>query len=464
MIAARSGSAAHAAPTVLVVVSTTCLLGIWSRASMPLASFWAANAVLLGLLVRWPSLRSPAAWAAAVGGYLFADLVTGNDLDVTLALTAANLTGPLVGVLIFDRLDDDDRRLQAPDSIVRLFLVALAASAAAAVPGALCGILFFELGVGEAYTIWLISEMAMYISLLPVLLSAPTARTARVWRAGLRATAWSLPSMVRLLGPAIAVSAAFAAAVAVGGPGSLMFCLPPLLWVALRASVFETACLAQTVVAANLLALAFMHDETIALEALSPTARASTQAGLATLALGPLIVAVSTGQRMRRLQEMEQIVERDELTNVLTRRAFLQQARAAVDRHRPTAVMMIDLDHFKRVNDDNGHATGDEVLRIIGRVLTSHVRASDLVGRMGGEEFALVLPGIESSVAATIAESLRVRCAEAVRSALGLDITLSIGLHDITGEDQVSLGSALAIADGALYEAKRSGRNQIVVR
>lgn len=450
---------------VFLAVFVSCLFGIWSRASLPLASFWTANAVLLGLFVRWPSLRHWLSWTAAVVAYLLADLLTGSELEVTVAFTVANLMGPIVGLAIYQRLPENDRRLKTPDSIMKLVLVALTAGVASAVPGSLGTVAYFDLSIGNAFMVWVISEMASHLLVLPVMLSMPSADELVKTAALRRSTDRTLGSLIDRFGPALAVAATFMVSLAVGGPGSLMFCIPALLWSAIRSGVFETACLSQVTVAGYLVALAFGYSD-IDLEWLSPTARASVQGGLATLSLGPLIAAVATGDQQRKLRAVERIADRDGLTGVLTRRAFLEAAEDVIQSPMDTAVMMLDVDHFKAVNDTYGHAAGDSVLRLIADALTQSGRDSDLIGRMGGEEFALVLPGIHSSMVYSMAETLRLNCAEAVRSRLGLEVTVSIGLcivNPTAAKTRPTLAEALAEADAALYRAKRNGRNQTVV-
>jgi diguanylate cyclase (GGDEF)-like protein len=456
-----TGPAGRAA-IVFLGVTAASLIGIWSRASLPLASFWPANAVLLGMLVRWPGLRHWSSWIAAAVAFYAADLVTGNDLEVTTALTVPNLLGPIVGVAIYRRLGDEDRRLRTPDSILKLVGVSVIAGLGAAVPGAFAGVHYFDMALGDAFIVWLISESAMHLLVLPVLLSLPSVdRFSR--RDARRDEDRTLSSALTRVGPASAVAASFGLSLAIGGPGAMMFCVPALLWSASRSGVFETACLAQLSVGGYLLALAHGHLD-IDLEWFSAPARVSVQGGLSTLALGPLIVAVIAGERERRLRAVERLAERDGLTGVLARRAFMAAAEEALAQRKATAVMMLDVDHFKAINDGYGHPTGDAVLRSIAAALSMGLRDADLIGRLGGEEFALVLPGIQQPTAVGLAETLRRDCAAVVAAEVGLEVTVSIGLRHVPAlEAAADLHIVLAEADSALYQAKRGGRNRTVV-
>jgi len=156
----------------------------------------------------------------------------------------------------------------------------------------------------------------------------------------------------------------------------------------------------------------------------------------------------------------------DQLTGIANRAHFLDLAedrrRLSLRSGQPVAVVMMDVDLFKRINDQFGHATGDEVLRRVGRVLREHLRDVDVCGRLGGEEFAMVLPGTSLAAALPVAERLRAALAEAaVDTGAGpARITVSMGIADLGGGR--SLEQAMSEADGRLYRAKAEGRNRVV--
>ena len=159
----------------------------------------------------------------------------------------------------------------------------------------------------------------------------------------------------------------------------------------------------------------------------------------------------------------------DELTAALNRRGFverLQHELALVARDgRELSVLMIDVDHFKAVNDSHGHSAGDEVLReLVGRIRTE-LRAYDDVGRLGGEEFAVLLPACLGADALRVAERLRARIASAAMStqAAEVSITVSIGVISVDTLAEYTPEDVLAHADRALYAAKTGGRNRVEV-
>jgi two-component system, cell cycle response regulator len=159
---------------------------------------------------------------------------------------------------------------------------------------------------------------------------------------------------------------------------------------------------------------------------------------------------------------------RDWLTGVFNRRELETQASAAVAlalRHgRPLACVMIDLDHFKRINDLYGHAAGDAVIREAARRMAASCRASDVIGRYGGEEFLVLLPEADADSATAMAERLRLALS-GVPLDLGeakIAVTASVGVA-VWGEPMMTAGALIAAADEALYRAKALGRNRTEV-
>ena len=157
----------------------------------------------------------------------------------------------------------------------------------------------------------------------------------------------------------------------------------------------------------------------------------------------------------------------DPLTGLANRRALEQWLTAnwpATERGRPITLLLLDLDHFKRVNDDFGHDTGDAVLRETAGLLRSHCRSADLAVRYGGEEFLLAMAGADRDAAETVAERLRAALAahDWPRVAAGLAVTASVGLADAA--EVLDAAALLTLADRRLYAAKYGGRNRVVVR
>ena len=176
----------------------------------------------------------------------------------------------------------------------------------------------------------------------------------------------------------------------------------------------------------------------------------------------------SKAQIERQNEELRRLATRDPLTGCLNRRAFSEKLdplfAAAQGASTALTLFITDIDHFKSFNDRYGHAVGDQVLQVFARSLSSGLRECDLLCRYGGEEFLIVLPGLDAAQAAEVAERLRVevgeRAGKGVRSTPGLAITASFGVASLTA-DITDPAQIIERADQAMYVAKRSGRNRV---
>ncbi|MDA7415926.1 GGDEF domain-containing protein [Xenophilus arseniciresistens] len=177
----------------------------------------------------------------------------------------------------------------------------------------------------------------------------------------------------------------------------------------------------------------------------------------AVLLLGVGVLFMAT-ERVR--VEFEHMATHDGLTHALTRRSWMSRAEAALaDPGRPlVAVLMLDLDHFKRINDAQGHQAGDRVLATLARVMADALPPGAALGRYGGEEFVILLEGHAAAQALEVAERLR----QAVQArALGCTVSIGLALAGPTQSPQTPLDALIQRADRALYRAKGQGRNQV---
>ena len=184
-------------------------------------------------------------------------------------------------------------------------------------------------------------------------------------------------------------------------------------------------------------------------------------------------VGLSIGNLKLR-ESLRQASIRDVLTGLYNRRFFDESSQREVMRalrqqakgdYAGLALMMIDIDHFKRFNDEHGHEVGDQVLREVAQVLQSQTRGSDVTARFGGEEFTILLPGITDQLALERAELVRRAVEQLVLCPSGKDvgtITISVGLSQFP-KHGTTVDTLLLAADKALYEAKSGGRNRVVV-
>jgi len=168
----------------------------------------------------------------------------------------------------------------------------------------------------------------------------------------------------------------------------------------------------------------------------------------------------------RTAEALHRLSERDALTNTLNRRSLQEQAHVLLElmaqRSQPVTLIMVDADHFKRINDEFGHQTGDAVLCHLVARIGQHLRSDDLLGRFGGEEFTLILPGLDTERAAQVAERIRQGlCSnpwESESKPVWLSVSLGVACSEHHGYD---FNTLLGAADAALYRAKALGRNRV---
>jgi diguanylate cyclase (GGDEF)-like protein len=191
----------------------------------------------------------------------------------------------------------------------------------------------------------------------------------------------------------------------------------------------------------------------------------SFEALLFTIAIAFILLAMAK-ERTEHRHKTAALV--DPLTGISNRRAFLQDGEAHLRRHaagpHPTAVMLLDLDNFKSINDRFGHAVGDRVLEIFADVSSGCLRRIDLFGRLGGEEFAALLRDTTRERAMAVAEQIRVSFADAAREVDGRTIAATVSIGIVISHDAVlGLSALLAQADHALYRAKDGGRDRVEI-
>jgi len=441
------------------------LFGILTRPVGFLAAFWPANALLLAIMVRHRAFCTPAGWGAAFLGYVAADLMTGGNWFVTLWLTGANLVGAGTGVLLFYQLTEEDRRLHRPLSVLYLFVIATIAGVAAALTGGGVATFLFEKDWLTGFGFWFTTELVNDLLLVPVVLTIPSVI---LWKEKIQETAKAFRSDLTTGAPLLALLGAIVITLVIGGPGAIAFTVPALLWCALTYSMFNTALLtfltcSWTMIAVSAGLITILPVSTDLMSELM-----SIRLGVALLALGPLTAASINQTRNELVETLNHAVNHDFLTNALARRAFLQEGARLVTIPSPRitspAVLMMDLDRFKQVNDQYGHAAGDEVLITFARTVAGVLRQDDLLGRLGGEEFAVVLPKTGYENARTIAERIRSEVeATVVHLSDGqtLKMTVSIGLACGISEASTTLQSLMMAADESLYRAKAGGRNRV---
>jgi diguanylate cyclase (GGDEF)-like protein len=191
---------------------------------------------------------------------------------------------------------------------------------------------------------------------------------------------------------------------------------------------------------------------------------------IVTLTVAPLIAyeVISLLFKINALEvETRSLAAYDPLTNLFSRRIFYelaeQQLKVACREKSSVAVMMMDVDEFKKINDQHGHFVGDQTLKLLGKIISDTIRVSDIAGRVGGDEFILCLPNTSAEGAKMLGSRLIAATQESQFNIDGMTIKmgLSIGVHARVIENGYDLNDLFKLADLALYEAKRRGKNQV---
>jgi len=459
----RIGEGAIAFTTLGLIIFAASLLGIFTRPVGFLAALWPANAIFLGLIVRSRFLATIPGWLGAFCGYMAADIVTGGELGVTFWLTGANMVGVATGYFLFRLMPEDDRRLRRSLSVLYLFAVCLCASMIAAAAGGGIAQILFDRDLLVGFEFWFVTELVNNLMILPVLLTFPDPP----FKAPALPVSEGDNFLLGRVAPVVALIASAVAGIVLGGPGAIAFSVPALVWCALTYSMFSTAIFTMVYCSWLLIGIsAGVIEMWLPSDVLQSTT--SIRLGVALVALGPLTVASVNAARNEALRRLAHTANHDGLTGALTRATFMRRAgRILCDPRQsslPISVLMLDVDHFKQVNDRHGHAGGDRVLVEFARIVSENMRASDLFGRTGGEEFAVLLPGTTQRQAVHIAERIRetVEAAAIDTEYRLLRITVSIGIASAE-KSRVELDSLLLAADSALYRAKEKGRNRVHV-
>lgn len=169
-----------------------------------------------------------------------------------------------------------------------------------------------------------------------------------------------------------------------------------------------------------------------------------------------------------RMAELDRLASTDALTGLYNRRLFFMRLEEELARAKrrtlPMCLLYIDIDYFKKVNDTYGHAAGDAILQHLSQIMARVLRISDVLGRIGGEEFAILLPETNGQAGQLISERLRLKVEESPCKVDGIviSITISIGVLSIPSINGLDSDSLIRMADKALYDAKAAGRNRVV--
>lgn len=451
-----------------VIIALCCLAGILGRPHSFLAILWPANAVLLGLFLRFNALKNMGGWLGAFTGFMFADLVTGNHFLLTLFLTMANLTNPLVTLLLLRTFKIDYKEFNKGLTFVYLVLIS-------AVGGCLVSPLFAISTIPHIpntfmqmdriwidFGMWWTGEILNLVAFLPIILAIPQMDSIKDYIAEKRQQRLRLQDGLPLLFVMFSVGLTHFFM----GPGAIMFPIGALIWAALTYNLFLVS-IVNCFVSMSLYNILSIYYLTESSDAYISTTL-SVRIGLVMLALGPLTLSIISLNRQKLYHHILYLANHDGLTTTMNRRYFYEESERTINpvkaNTKTVAILLLDIDHFKRINDNYGHAVGDQVLQDFTRIVQAQIRASDLFGRIGGEEFAVLLKNVSLAKSIEIAERI---CNTVFKTPITLEngqklnISISIGLSYQSLPFCTQFQQLINRADVALYQAKESGRNRL---
>ena len=446
-----------------------------SRQAGNIATLWPPNGMLVAALLlsdrrHWTSILI----AGAIGS-VAANILNGNSALAAGSITVANLVEAYIAAAIIRRETQGHSLFQRSSDVVVLIVAAITAALIAGALSAASASLLAGAPFVTIFVKWVLGDVLGLLVVMPIAVIAYDLITRGPDLMLARST--HLAAALIFLG-VLGVS------MAVFVPG-----LPPVQFLVMPTVLLASFRLGPLGAALSTVIVAIVGSIGTVLAAQAGASSSDQvtlsvftfQLQLATLFLTALPIGSAMAQRSRLEQnltdekeradrfarEMVTLVNVDDLTGLATRRHFLDQldTMAATARrvNQPLTLAMIDIDHFKPINDQYGHAVGDAVLMAIGAACRTAVRSNDVIGRLGGEEFAMLMPLTDQETAYRIVDRLREAVAAiAIPTGDGraVSVTISVGMATFANQQ---IDRLLLDADRALYSAKKTGRNRIVL-
>ncbi|MFH7767002.1 diguanylate cyclase [Acinetobacter sp. BSP-28] len=450
------------------VVLICCLCGILSRPVTFSAYLWPANAVLLGLFLRFKHLNIWGGWLGAFSGYMLADLVTGSSFQLTFILTLANLVNVTVSLFFIRLWKLNYRNYNQGFTFLYLFIICALGGCLASALFAIATVPYVSdtfmstQRLGIDFGMWWAGEIVNCITMLPIILFFPTRTEMGQKLKNMRLNQFRLGRLLPLI--AIVISVTFTHIFF--GPGALLYPLAALIWAALSYPIFTVALLNSIVCLVTYHSLTYFYLSNSSSAYLTTTI--SVRIGLCMLGLAPLILCIITSNRRELYKKVLHLANHDSLTNTINRRHLFEKGEQYLSEAKSHSVSLIllDLDHFKKMNDQYGHHIGDLVLKHFSQLVEDNIRSNELFARIGGEEFLILMMNTSLQETQAIAERIRIKT-ELTPMQLPegdlLFITTSIGIAYQSLPTELSLQHIINQADHALYRSKALGRNQITI-
>lgn len=455
-----------------IVIALCALIGILGRPMSFLAIFWPANAILVGLFLRFSSLKNMGGWLGACFAFIFADSITGNHLLLTLILTCANLLHALVTLSLIRLFKLDYQQFNSGLTFIYLFLISAFGGCLASASFAILAIPYVPntfMSVDRLWIdfgMWWTGEILNLICFLPIVLALPSMETIKQFMNEKQLQTWKIQNAL----PILFVLTSVILTHFFIGPGAIMFPIGALIWTALSYNLFLVAVI-------NCFVCMFLYNSISTYYlADSPDAYIATalsiRIGLFMLAIGPLTLSIISLNRQKLYRQILYLANHDGLTTALNRRFFYEESErtlnlaSARQKVKTATILVLDLDYFKKINDTYGHAVGDKVLQQFTQHVRSQIRCNDLFGRIGGEEFAILLKDLSLEHGINIAQRICNIVQDTpilLEHGKALHISVSIGLSYQIFPCCIDIQQLINRADSALYQAKQQGRNQLCI-
>lgn len=430
------------------------------------ATLWPANAILVALLLSGPRPRWMAVLSAGFFANIAANLITRGVILGPSLYAAANLLEVTIAVHFLRKGDVGDGILQSTGSVVRFFLIAgVLAPLVSGIPGSVTAYLFFGEPILKAFYTWIASDGLGLLVFTPFFLAVFQGHFVRWiaesnWRQRIECLA--------LLG----LVAAVAGNVFFYATRPMLFAIFPVLML-ITFRLGRLGAKAAVIVIAIIGALATLrgYGPIVRVDAGHGTQILLFQTFLAVLLLTCLPVAAEITARARLTAQLAAYGERmtisahtDPLTGILNRAGFEIEATKLLHAEPPgtVSVIAIDFDRFKQINDAWGHQTGDRALQHLVSVFLSNVRPSDVIGRLGGDEFMIILRRSNLELARAVGERIRADArvlSFAVSEMSVINVSVSMGIA--VAKPGEAYDALIQRSDRAMYEAKNAGRNTI---
>lgn len=449
-----------------VAVALLTLLGGQLRLPGELPPLWPVAPLLVGVMLRYPLLSHGWAWLGAWAGMAGAQYLAGTAVSTACWLAVATVLSSGLCYITMTQLSPHSAGLRTPASVLHLLLACLVAAVAD-------GLLYAQVAPALALGLpprnmlhWFGTSLVNYMAFLPMVLTVPTRRRQPSYAEEVR----SGPKLdVRLVLPMLGLALCATAVWAVQSKAAPALTLPALLWCALAYPLWASALLIGGVGMLFFLGhlLGFLHLAAPAAQ----TGQAWIDAlALAALMLAPLMAASIMASHRELEQRLRVMADFDPLTHLPVRNAFFQWGHKLLQ-HRylqrlPVGVVLLDVDQLQAINDTYGHAAGDKVLTTLGRLLHGCVRRQDCLGRLGGEEFGIIVCNQTVQDVQQLVERI---CQDFAQHPIVLDhgetVRCSITAGGVCAElAPLSLAGLLSQAEQALRIAKRRGKGHWELR